>query len=124
MTMAQYKKKLTLMQGYRDEVQGKKSKIERLDTKFEHFYKQQSSNGLNFQHIQLEFEQEIVDGDECTICLRDIIDSEESVVLTCNTNHKFHKDCLEKWQEKSSSCPLCRAIIDIAENSFESSSSY
>ena len=39
----------------------------------------------------------------CAICLCDI---EHKVKLSCK--HIFHKECIEEWQKRSNTCPLCR----------------
>ena len=42
---------------------------------------------------------------QCSICLEKISDEYQSV-LKCD--HTFHKECIDKWFEKSHRCPLCR----------------
>lgn len=42
----------------------------------------------------------------CRICLRMTGRRIVSVCLECK--NRFHINCLEKWMEKSNSCPLCR----------------
>ena len=42
---------------------------------------------------------------DCSICFDKISDEEHSV-LKCD--HTFHKECIDKWFEKSHRCPLCR----------------
>tara|TARA_B110000285_G_scaffold211634_1_gene254478 strand:- start:130 stop:384 length:255 start_codon:yes stop_codon:yes gene_type:complete len=42
---------------------------------------------------------------DCSICF-DKITGEEQSVLKCD--HTFHKECIDKWFEKSHRCPLCR----------------
>jgi hypothetical protein len=42
----------------------------------------------------------------CTICL-DTTPNEWKSKTFCS--HEFHKECLEKWLEKSLACPICRA---------------
>ena len=49
---------------------------------------------------------------ECSICISDCCQKEDSVTTICN--HHFHKGCLEKWSNTSRShtaCPLCRTIL-------------
>jgi hypothetical protein len=43
--------------------------------------------------------------DECAICY-DTINGNDKNILKCN--HIFHKNCIEKWFQKSHHCPLCR----------------
>ena len=42
---------------------------------------------------------------DCPICF-DKITGVDKTVLKCN--HLFHKECIDKWFEKSHCCPLCR----------------
>ena len=48
--------------------------------------------------------------EECSICL-DVIEKNYRE-LRCK--HKYHKACIEKWLERSTSCPLC--MMDIRTN--------
>lgn len=41
----------------------------------------------------------------CVICLEEVI-SRGHVYLACN--HVFHRDCIDTWLNKNSSCPYCR----------------
>ncbi|RMZ92979.1 E3 ubiquitin- ligase RING1-like [Brachionus plicatilis] len=43
---------------------------------------------------------------ECTICLNYFERNDRLKILPCN--HKFHSDCILKWVERNSNCPLCR----------------
>jgi len=45
---------------------------------------------------------------DCCICMEKIF-VDECKETECN--HTFHKGCLDRWLEESSSCPLCRAQI-------------
>jgi hypothetical protein len=44
----------------------------------------------------------------CTICLDEI--KHKALIEKCN--HEFCYDCLNKWSDKSSSCPLCKKDYD------------
>jgi len=44
------------------------------------------------------------DEDECVICM----ERKARVVMDCT--HAFCNVCLEKWNEKSMTCPLCRMV--------------
>ena len=41
----------------------------------------------------------------CSICQNYILD--KNLTIT-KCSHKFHFNCLDKWQKKNNSCPLCR----------------
>ncbi|TNV72468.1 hypothetical protein FGO68_gene1360 [Halteria grandinella] len=43
----------------------------------------------------------------CTICQQEFKDSENVSNLSCN--HLFHSQCVRKWLEQKSICPVCRA---------------
>jgi hypothetical protein len=45
--------------------------------------------------------------EECSICL-DVIEKNRRE-LKCT--HNYHKECIEKWLEKSDRCPLCMRNI-------------
>lgn len=45
---------------------------------------------------------------ECAICL-DTIDIKDLEILKCT--HKFHKECINSWIQKSPTCPYCREFL-------------
>eukprot|EP00439_Symbiodinium_sp_Y106_P036939 s2003_g4.t1 len=45
----------------------------------------------------------------CCICLGEFEEQELLRELPCD--HCFHHSCLEKWLQKSTSCPLCRSSL-------------
>ncbi|CAO2828874.1 unnamed protein product [Amaranthus hypochondriacus] len=45
---------------------------------------------------------------ECCVCLCKFEDEEEVSELSCK--HFFHKNCLDKWFNQHSTCPLCRSF--------------
>eukprot|EP00922_Rhytidocystis_sp_ex-Travisia-forbesii_P056347 GHVS01083436.1.p1 GENE.GHVS01083436.1~~GHVS01083436.1.p1 ORF type:complete len:428 (+),score=63.85 GHVS01083436.1:377-1660(+) len=47
----------------------------------------------------------------CPICMVDMDDGDEVMVMPCDARHFFHKTCVEKWLEGSQACPICRANI-------------
>eukprot|EP00922_Rhytidocystis_sp_ex-Travisia-forbesii_P071264 GHVS01106368.1.p1 GENE.GHVS01106368.1~~GHVS01106368.1.p1 ORF type:complete len:459 (-),score=93.93 GHVS01106368.1:297-1673(-) len=47
----------------------------------------------------------------CPICMVDMDDSDEVMVMPCDGRHFFHKPCVEQWLEGSQACPICRANI-------------
>jgi hypothetical protein len=44
---------------------------------------------------------------DCPICL------EKLVPPVCETSckHQFHKECIDRWLEKSFQCPMCRRLV-------------
>lgn len=51
---------------------------------------------------------------KCTICYERIKDN--SIKLDCQCNYYYHKTCIEKWKNRSNTCPLCRKSIDKRKN--------
>ena len=47
--------------------------------------------------------------DECPICLDDLPSNGENKKLICG--HVFHKNCINRWLDVSSICPLCRKPV-------------
>lgn len=48
---------------------------------------------------------------ECPICLQ-VLSSKKAITTLCN--HKFHRECIEKWVEtkRKCSCPVCRGDLN------------
>ncbi len=44
---------------------------------------------------------------ECVICIEQIEDDKEES-LTCG--HTFHKECIDKWLDQKTECPICRDV--------------
>ena len=42
---------------------------------------------------------------ECRICMTEFEDGDTLRMLTCM--HHFHKQCIDKWFDGSTKCPLC-----------------
>jgi hypothetical protein len=47
-------------------------------------------------------------GEKCSICLDD---DQDAPWTTTTCKHKFHTACIEEWEEKHSTCPLCRTQL-------------
>jgi len=45
---------------------------------------------------------------ECTICL---LDYKEETKTETECNHIFHQECLDRWLQNNTSCPLCRTEL-------------
>jgi len=55
--------------------------------------------------------------EECAICCQPIGGSSDDtatdqVKVTTICKHSFHRDCIQKWIERSRHCPLCRTQMD------------
>ncbi|KAF5751452.1 hypothetical protein HS088_TW02G00466 [Tripterygium wilfordii] len=48
----------------------------------------------------------------CSICMEDYKDGEEcGVIAVCN--HKYHKQCIDKWLRRKKECPVCRRPVTV-----------
>jgi hypothetical protein len=47
--------------------------------------------------------------DDCPICLTEL---NLQKVYKTNCNHRFHEDCMIKWQKLKPNCPMCRENIN------------
>ncbi|OTB06339.1 hypothetical protein M426DRAFT_9826 [Hypoxylon sp. CI-4A] len=47
---------------------------------------------------------------ECTICIDEMKEGDEAIVLPCK--HWFHEQCVVLWLKQHNTCPICRAAID------------
>merc|ERR1712083_576386 len=57
-----------------------------------------------------EDEEEAVDIENtCRICLEHYEDGEELRFLPCF--HRYHKECVDRWFQMSSKCPICKTSI-------------
>jgi len=43
---------------------------------------------------------------QCTVCLDDFNAGDELRILPCL--HRYHKDCIDQWLERSTMCPTCK----------------
>ena len=46
---------------------------------------------------------------ECAICLSNIGENEDYYSTPCH--HYFHKECLARWLEENTICPICRTQL-------------
>ncbi len=50
-----------------------------------------------------------VAGDNCAICLEDMLVGESAMVFPCG--HMFHDQCTDQWLARKGTCPLCRRRV-------------
>eukprot|EP01083_Nonionella_stella_P025958 71478_1 len=43
---------------------------------------------------------------QCSVCITDYKEGDEMRILPCD--HRFHKDCVDRWLRQKKQCPLCR----------------
>lgn len=59
--------------------------------------------------ILKNYKNYIPKNEECSICQDKYGFLDEICELPCG--HKFHKDCVDKWLENNTTCPMCRHNI-------------
>lgn len=57
------------------------------------------------------------EGLECSVCLCRFDDA-EILRLLPRCKHAFHVDCIDRWLDSHSSCPLCRTRVDVDDIAF------
>lgn len=45
----------------------------------------------------------------CVVCMSDFEDGEDLIILDCF--HRYHKECIDSWLTKNSTCPICKTDI-------------
>lgn len=53
---------------------------------------------------------------ECAVCLSEFVKNETGRVLP-ECNHGFHLECIDMWFLSNSTCPLCRAPVQLSSGS-------
>jgi len=67
----------------------------------------------------------VEDDEKCAICIEDLENMDYLKIKTVHEGktygcgHKFHKDCVKKWLETASICPLCRHELPVEEDTEE-----
>lgn len=46
----------------------------------------------------------------CVICLKDIVEGDDILILHCPGGHYFHSKCIKKWLLVKSVCPMCKDV--------------
>ncbi|KAJ4820705.1 RING-H2 finger protein ATL2 [Rhynchospora pubera] len=47
---------------------------------------------------------------ECAVCITEFVDGQIGRLLPA-CGHKFHRECVDTWFMKHSTCPICRMIV-------------
>ncbi|QHO00805.1 RING-H2 finger protein [Arachis hypogaea] len=47
---------------------------------------------------------------DCAICMESFQDGQSCQVFP-ECKHMFHSDCMDRWLQKKSTCPICRSCI-------------
>ncbi|KAA1109698.1 hypothetical protein PGTUg99_031851 [Puccinia graminis f. sp. tritici] len=51
---------------------------------------------------------------KCLVCQDDLSQVDQPILqLPCHPTHIFHRDCIQPWLESHSTCPTCRATIEL-----------
>jgi len=53
--------------------------------------------------------ENLADGSECSICYKKYESKEDALQLCCN--HIYHSQCILRWLETATTCPLCRRHV-------------
>lgn len=54
--------------------------------------------------------------DECCICGGDFNEKDTVIQLPCSTRHCYHSQCIKKWVDRRTVCPLCRVNLISSQN--------
>lgn len=54
---------------------------------------------------------------QCSICFCEYEDGEDLILLPCL--HRFHSECLKKWFDEQTTCPICKLEVSEQEMPFE-----
>ena len=56
---------------------------------------------------------------KCSICLLDYQGGSKVRQVPCGGHHVFHDQCLFTWLESKRTCPMCRKVLNFAEENDE-----
>ncbi|WOG83480.1 hypothetical protein DCAR_0102655 [Daucus carota subsp. sativus] len=51
----------------------------------------------------------------CCVCLGEF-EMKEELLQVPSCQHIFHRDCIGNWLSSSNTCPLCRSVVEIVDN--------
>lgn len=55
--------------------------------------------------------------DKCPVCLKEYETAESVKKMPCN--HKFHAECINRWLDKTNTCPMCRFELPTDDEEYE-----
>ncbi|KAL1832637.1 hypothetical protein ACET3Z_002288 [Daucus carota] len=62
------------------------------------------------------FDEELKARDSfCCVCLGEF-EMKEELLQVPSCQHIFHRDCIGNWLSSSNTCPLCRSVVEIVDN--------
>lgn len=75
--------------------------------------KYKNANDMYIKNIEtrrdiMETGENSDDLEHCCICMESLGNGEENKIMACG--HVYHRDCIDKWTKKHSSCPTCRDL--------------
>lgn len=79
---------------------------ERTSTPRSYHLKKDCQQCIDKQIYDYVFEEKTIPESECSICYSKYTNKKTSARLGCN--HVFHKECILRWLETGTTCPLCR----------------
>lgn len=53
---------------------------------------------------------------ECAVCLSELEDTEMLRLLMPKCNHVFHRECIDRWLELHTTCPVCRTNLAVEDD--------
>ncbi|CAL5212174.1 unnamed protein product [Lathyrus oleraceus] len=65
----------------------------------------------NLKIIQIEEGTKDSEAMTCSICLVELLGGSKAIQLPSPCLHVYHEDCILKWLDISSTCPLCRRYV-------------
>ena len=83
--------------------------------------KKNYSNYVVQPFFQRVTENQIISRQQCSICLEDIFHDNKKT-LSCN--HSFHKNCINRWFNQQTNCPLCRKSHTSNQNENETNNNW
>ena len=52
------------------------------------------------------------DAQSCTVCMDDYSEAGGDEIRTLPCMHVFHKDCIDEWLARNSTCPICKHSVN------------